>query len=144
MSIKTKGTKKEEREQLVLHHAFPVFMFTRRIRSSKVADRVGKTAPVFKAAVLEYLIAELIELAGNAAKDSERKSITPRHLMMAIQGDDDLNNISTDAVIPGTGVLPQIRIVLEGMDSFSIESRAVVCPIAQCPPLPSSVTVGQA
>ncbi len=44
---------------------------------------------MFAAAVLEYLTAEILELAGNVCKESKRKLITPRHICLAIQNDDE-------------------------------------------------------
>jgi histone H2A len=64
-----------------------------------------KVVIVFFTAVIEYLIAEIVELAGNAARDNRKKRITPvsqvcplqvgeiqfqkRHLQLAIRNDDE-------------------------------------------------------
>ena len=51
------------------------------------------------AAVLEYLCCEILELAGNAAQEANRKTITPRHLQLSLGNDEELNKLMCDVTI---------------------------------------------
>ncbi|KAF8356795.1 hypothetical protein PRIPAC_91790 [Pristionchus pacificus] len=90
---------------------FPVGRVHSKLKKSNYTKRVGAGASVYLAAVLEYLAAEMLELAGNAAKDLERKRIAPRHILLAVRNDEELDKLMPKVMIPEGGVLPNIRYV---------------------------------
>ena len=91
---------------------FPVGRIHRLLKKGNYAERIGAGAPVYLASVLEYLTAEILELAGNAARDNKKSRIIPRHLQLAIRNDEELNKILQGVTISQGGVLPNIQTIL--------------------------------
>merc|ERR1712141_638995 len=69
---------------------FPVKRIAKNMRKELGYIRFTQQSAVFTAAVLEYLSAELLELAGNVARDFKVKTVSPRHLMLAIKNDEEI------------------------------------------------------
>ena len=108
---KAQGTKSKSRSSRA-GLQFPVGRIHRLLRKGNYAERVGAGAPVYLAAVLEYLSAEILELAGNAARDNKKTRIIPRHLQLAVRNDEELNKLLAGVTIAQGGVLPNIQAVL--------------------------------
>ncbi|KAJ6484851.1 histone-fold-containing protein, partial [Mycena sanguinolenta] len=70
---------------------FSVRKFHRKLKKGRYAELISEPASVFTTAVLEYLMAEVLEVAGNVAQDAKKKRITPRHIQLAVRGDGDLS-----------------------------------------------------
>ena len=99
---------------------FPVGRIGRYLKKGRYAARVGAGAPVYLAAVLEYLTAEILELAGNAARDNKKTRIIPRHVQLAVRNDEELNKLLGGDTIAQGGVLPNIHTVLIPKSSSKI------------------------
>ena len=51
--------------------------------------KISATTPVFVAATMEFLCAELLEVAGLVCEHAKKRIIKPNHIELAIRGDRD-------------------------------------------------------
>jgi len=103
------GSKKQVSRSQKAGLQFPVGRLARYLKEGKYAQRIGAGAPVYMAAVLEYLVAEVLELAGNAARDNKKARIIPRHIQLAIRNDEELSKLLGHVTVVQGGVLPHIH-----------------------------------
>lgn len=103
---RSKGDKSHRRE----FYAGLQFSVSRveSVMRSMGLSRVGAGAPVYLAAVCEYVTAEILELGGNAARDHKRKRVARKYVMTAIENDDELKCLFDSAILGG-GVIPHIH-----------------------------------
>ena len=78
---------------------FPVARCNRMLKQGRYAQRVGGAAGAYMAAALEYVCAEILELAGDEAAKKHQKLLKPRHLGRAVQGDAELGKLLAKAQI---------------------------------------------
>jgi len=90
---------------------FPVGRIHRLLRKGPYGSRIGSFAPVYLAAVMEYLTAEILELAGILAREGKkgRWRILPRHVLLAVKNDTELDKLLVGVMMEGGGVLPHIN-----------------------------------
>jgi histone H2A len=111
-----KGGRREKKSTSASSKAglqFPFGRIGHYLCQGKYAIRMGAGAPVvYLAAVLEYLCAEILELASNEVHDSKKIRIVPCHLTLAIKNDKELNKLLGGVMIASGGVLPNIHAIL--------------------------------
>ncbi|KAM6145890.1 histone H2A, orphon-like [Phoenicopterus ruber ruber] len=64
---------------------FPVSRVDRQLRRGHFAERFGARAPVYLAAVLQWVTHKTMDVAGKISKKSKRQCISPSHLQTALQ-----------------------------------------------------------
>ena len=71
----------------------PVGRIARHLKKQHRVARISAGAPVYLAGVLEYLLAELLDVSGTVTHLKKRKRITPHHIKLALKSDDALRQL---------------------------------------------------
>jgi len=85
-----------------------------RLKAGRYSRRVGVTGAVYLAATLEYLVAEVLELAGNCARFFRKKRVSPRCIQLSLLHDKELDQLTRGVIVPQGGVRPYIHPALLG------------------------------
>lgn len=117
-AVQRKKISKSARAGLI----FPVTRVARYLRKSCLKYRIQFGSPIYLSAALEYLVAEVLELAGNAAHTNKKRKISPRHILLAVANDEELNKLFKGVTISQGGVLPHVN---EALIPRATKQRAV-------------------
>jgi histone H2A len=88
---------------------FPVGRIARLLKKGRYADRVGSGAPVYLAAVLEYLVAEILEVAVMITRQKKKSRIIPRFIFLGLKEDQEFKKLFASSIITCSGVKPQAK-----------------------------------
>ena len=87
----------------------PPSRFMKLMKRDRLKKTIRRDSSVYMAAVLDYLAQEILELAGNYAQTEKKTRINPRHIKLALNGDEELCKLFGSAVIHEGGVPPHIE-----------------------------------
>ncbi|OLP95698.1 Pyruvate kinase [Symbiodinium microadriaticum] len=107
----SKGKKAPVRTEYKAGLCFPVAKVRNLLRESGYG-RVSQDASIYLTGVMEYVVAEILELAGNTVKEQKKQRIIPRNIQLAIRNDEELNKYMANVTIKSGGVIPNIHTVL--------------------------------
>lgn len=80
----------------------PVSRIYNQMKQSRIAARISTKSAIALTSVLEYMLVEILELAGTQCKADTRTghTIKPRHILLAIKEDEELKGALRNILIP--------------------------------------------
>lgn len=106
LKIKTKNNLLYKKTRSVSSRSgivFPCGRIGRYLKNAFPTLRFSVGTKVYLAAVLEYLTAEILELAGNYAKESKKSRIIPNHIRNSLKMDPELSILLGNAILADAG-----------------------------------------
>lgn len=88
---------------------FPVGRIARMLKDGRYAERVGIGAPVYLASILEYLVAEILEVSVMVVKQKKKARIVPRFIYLGLKEDEEFKKLFNQTIITGSGVKPDAK-----------------------------------
>ncbi len=86
--------------------SFPVGRIARLLKNGRYAQRVGLGSSVYLAAVLEYLVAEILEVSVMVVRQNKKNRIIPRYIFLGLKEDEEFNKLFAHTIITASGVKP--------------------------------------
>ena len=114
---------------------FPTAQVRDHIRSL-APDEVAAGAPEYMAAVLEYVTADVLQRAGDAARSGAASHITPHHIRQAVRGNADLTELVGEKALEEGGLLRPAQSEGEADPSGAGPSDGTSAPEARSSPGP--------
>ena len=90
--------------------SFPVGRIARMLKDGRYCQRVGLGAPVYLAAVLEYLVAEILEVSVMVVRSKKKARIIPRFIHLGLVEDEEFKKLFKPAIINSSGVQPKFKV----------------------------------
>lgn len=79
------------------------------LKTGKYAERVGIGAPVYLAAILEYLVAEILEVSVMVVRQKKKARIVPRFIYLGLREDEEFKKLFAQTIITCSGVKPEAK-----------------------------------
>jgi histone H2A len=79
--------------------SFPVGRIARMLKNGRYSERVGMGAPIYLAAVLEYLVAEILEVSVMVVRQNKKNRIIPRYIFLGLKEDEEFNKLFAHTII---------------------------------------------
>ena len=70
----------------------------RLLRRDRLSKRSGPSSGVYLAATMDYIAHEIFDMALDQMKLAKKRRITPRHLMLGIDADNELSKLLAGAI----------------------------------------------
>jgi len=108
--IKKKVSTKQRRSKSVKAGlVMPVKRVYDALKKGRHAPKVRVNTAVFLSATLEWLVAEVLDLAGNCSKYMKKRIITPHHIQLTFLYDLELCELTKGVIVPEGGVKAHIH-----------------------------------